>query len=190
MRGKVKLLMMLMLAGALAMGGCQDDEQTATTEDQEDRQEMGAEGQEVERLTSQLRTGTEDARQEAAERLGEMKVRSREAIDALGSSLRDSSEDVREAAADALVDIRTSESLRTLRQGWQDMKAKGQDGWDSLQEKYDDTIDDLRDEAQDGKQFARDMLNDLGEPIQKDQQQPAAEPRRTDDEGIDLDIDT
>ena len=168
MRGKWMLLATLLMAGAMVFAGCKDKDEAARTDTGApgDRQ-MGAEGQEMQNLVNQLRTGTVDARQQAAERLGDLKVRSREAVDALGSALRDSSDDVRDAAADSLVKIKTSDSLRTLRQAGQDMKAKGQKGADSLQEKYNDAIDDVRDDAKDGEQYARDLLNDLSEPIEK-----------------------
>lgn len=165
MRGLMTLLVGISVIAMLVAPGCKDDRTTTTTAPGDGR--MGAEGAEISNLLTQLRTGTVDARKEAAEKIGDLKLRSQEAVNALGNSLRDSSEEVREASADALVKIQTSDSLRTLRQGAQDMRAKGQAGADDLQEKYNDAIDDLRDDAKDGKQFARDMLRDLGEPLEK-----------------------
>jgi dihydroxyacetone kinase-like predicted kinase len=160
------LTVALLATLSVMMVGCKDETRTPTTAPGAD-QKMGAEGVEVQNLITQLRSGTVDARQEAAEKIGDMKIRSQEAISALGNALRDSNEDVRQAAADALVKIQTSDSLRALRQGAQDMRTKGQQGAEDLQEKYNDAINDIRDEAKDGKQWATDMLNDLGEPVQK-----------------------
>jgi HEAT repeat protein len=144
-----------LVLGAWALAGC---------ESKQERREKNV----VSQYEDRLKAGSEDARVQAARELGNASKGMTEdavdkAVDVLGDALHDSSKAVRKAAAESLGKIRTTDAMKELRDGFNELRNRGVEGADEVQEEYTDALDELKSEARRGVQQARDTLKALNE---------------------------